>query len=222
MKKLTDSYHNKIPGNYYDLSTAKNSFQRFWHQKRYAEVGRTLEKIRAKMVLDIGCHGGRLTSKILEKIPQAKIFGIDISRQAIDYASKKYPLINFRIARAENIPFDNSMFDLITCFEVLEHLEDPSAAIKEINRTLKNGGNFLILVPTENLLFKIIWSLWTKFGPGKIWQHTHIQKFTDKKLDTLLEKYGFRIIHRKTFLLGMLLLIRAQKNTQTKSFFSPT
>lgn len=211
MNQYLEKKHQSVPPDYYEKGIKSNPFQRFWHKKRFTEVEKFLKKIKAKRVLDVGCHGGKFTSIVSESLSKAKIFGIDISREAISYADKKYPMINFVVARAEHLPFENSSFDLVTCFEVLEHLENPALAIKEINRILKGSGHFLALVPTENILFRTIWFFWSNFGPGKVWQNTHLQKFADHKLDMLLKEFGFRTIRRKTFLLGMLLLIQSQK-----------
>lgn len=211
MKQAPDFYHQQVPGDYYHQAIRKNFLQRFWHLKRFAEIKNLLNDIRAKRILDVGCHGGRFTFEISQKFPQASIYGIDISPAAINFAKKNYPGINFKVAGAEKLPFATSYFDLVACFEVLEHIKSPIKVLKEIRRVLKKGRSFIIVVPTENFLFRFIWFFWSRFGPGRVWRHTHLHKFQNYTLDHLLEQIGFVIVKRKPILFKMLLFILARK-----------
>lgn len=206
-----DLLHNEVPGDYYDQAIHHNIFQKFWHKRRFHEVNKYLPLVKLKTILDIGCHGGTFTSLLKKKYPQASVYGIDVSSDAILYGKKKYKNIIFKIARAENLPFKHNSFDLVTCFEVMEHVDNPQKVLQQIKTVLVKRGQVLFLVPSETLLFKCIWFVWSVFGPGRIWHHTHIQQFDNNKLDILIENNGFQIIKRRTFLLGMLLLLHAQK-----------
>ncbi|OGF99514.1 hypothetical protein A2Y99_02830 [Candidatus Gottesmanbacteria bacterium RBG_13_37_7] len=216
MEKNIDDLHKEVPGNYYHFGIKHNIFQKFWHEKRFQEVGKVVATIPSKKMLDIGCHGGKFTFEMSILIPGAKIYGIDISSQAISYAKKTYPKFSFRTGRAEKLPYSPNNFDLVTCLEVLEHVETPTLVIKEVRRVLKNGEHFVVLVPSENWLFKLIWFFWIRFGPGRIWHHTHLQKFNGRRLENMLKKEGFQIIKKKTCLLDMLLLIDAKKLGATR------
>lgn len=205
--------HNKVPPDYYDKAINNNILQRFWHHQRYYQVNNyfRFNKIKPKEILDIGCHGGKFTNEVWKLFPKAKISAIDISSNAINYAKKKYPQINFINARAEKIPFNKITFDLITCFEVLEHLPNPEIVVNNIYDLLKNKGLFLIMVPSENLLFKFIWFFWTKLGPGRVWKEVHLQKYNHQKLENLLLKNNFKKISTMKFIFGMLSLISCSK-----------
>lgn len=216
MRKDSNFYHRQVPGDYYHQAVRKNFLQHFWHLRRFKEVKNFLNDIKAKKILDIGCHGGRFTFEISQKFSGSSIDGIDISPVAINFAKKKYPTIHFQVARAEKLPFPTNRFDLVTCLEVLEHVKDPVKVLKEIKRVLKKEGNFIVLIPTMNLLFRLIWFTWVHLGPGRVWRHTHVQKFENDSLDNLLEQAGFKIIKRKLFLSGMLLLIQAKRVKQEK------
>ena len=210
MDKLT-LRHSLVSPDHYDRGIRSNIFQRLWHKRRFAEVGKVLDGISPRQVLDIGCHGGTFTEVISKKFLGAEVFGIDISQNAIDYGKKIRPKINFQVASAEKLPFPDHFFDLITCFDTFEHLPDSSKALSQMHRVLAKDGKVIFLIPTESFLFRTVWFFWSRFGPGKVWQGTHIQNFNGGKLDKLLEKSGFKITMRKTINLGMLLLIGAQK-----------
>lgn len=202
----------EVRGDYYDWSIKKNLFQRFWHKRRFLEVKNILNCPRIEKILDVGCHGGRFIYEISKQFPTASIFGIDSSQTAIQYAIKKYPDFHFQIAQAERLPFKDNFFDLVTCLEVLEHVKNPRQVLEEIKRVLKRKGILVILVPSENYLFKLGWFFWVRFGPGRVWQNAHINEFRNNILDSLLRQLGFQVLERKSFLLEMLLLIKAKKN----------
>lgn len=210
-KNILDNIHENVPANYYQKGIKDNNFQHFWHTKRFIEVTRMIDDYKPQKMLDIGCHSGKFTYEISKKIPKTKMYGIDISKEAIEYAKKNYKKISFKVARAEKLPFRNDAFDFITCLEVMEHIENPTLVLKEIKRVVKKSGQIIVLVPSESLLFKIIWFGWIHLGPGKVWNHTHINQFTNHSLDNLLKKGGFKVKKRKLFLLRMLLLIQAEK-----------
>ncbi len=206
-----DHLHEDVPANYYDTSIKRNFLQRYWHYRRFTEVGNLLHSVHATKILDVGCHGGTFSSRIMRIYPKATFNGIDVSKSAIAYAKKKYPKATFMVGRGEKIPYKANSFDLATCLEMMEHVTDPGQVLKEVHRVLKPHGSIVVLVPAENRMFQIVWFLWTHFGPGRVWNHTHVQKFKAKTLDALLKKNGFKVKKRKLFIGDMLLLVHAEK-----------
>lgn len=204
MSKTLLEIHEDVPANHYDNGIKFNIFQRYWHFRRFSEV---LKVIRPTMgpILDIGCHGGLFTKKVISRVGSKQIYGIDISHQAINLAKKRIPYGHFQIVDAHKLPFQSNFFDAIFCLEVLEHVDDPITVIKEIKRVLKKDGYAILLVPTESLLFKIVWFLWTLYYSH--WRHAHVQSFDNSKLDDLVKKLGFKIHLNKKFNLGMLKLL---------------
>ena len=101
-------------------------------------------------------------------------------------------------------------FDLITCLEVLEHVKKPKKALGEMRRCLKDGGWLIVLVPTESLLFRLIWFFWTR-GKGRVWKEAHLQKFNGRRLEELLRQNGLKVDKRTLSHLAMLRAIRAKK-----------
>lgn len=117
-------------------------------------------------MLDLGCGEGRHIFGVMEKFPDLKCIGLDPHIESLDKASEGLKFLesisntktNFLSGSAYSLPFSDDSFDLVVCSEVLEHLHDYKDAIKEINRVLKPGGQFLASVPAE-FPEKICWLL---------------------------------------------------------------
>ena len=108
-------------------------------------------------MLDLGCGEGRHIFGLMEKFPDLKCIGLDPHIESLEKAFEGLKFLesisnsktNFLSGSAYSLPFSDDSFDLVVCSEVLEHLHDYKDAIKEINRVLKPGGQFLASVPAE-------------------------------------------------------------------------
>ncbi len=208
MIKTLLEIHEDVAANHYDQGIKKNLFQKYWHSSRFHQVLEVIRPVEGA-VLDIGCHGGTFTKVILSKIGSKKIYGVDISHSAIEYARKKIPNGHFEVADAASLPYKNNFFEAVICLEVLEHVDNPTMAVSEIYRVLKKNGYAVILVPTDNRLFKLVWSLWTMYYP--VWKHAHVQSFQKNNLENLAKKTGLKVDKVKLFNMGMLKLVVARK-----------
>lgn len=203
--------HKNVPPDWYARGIKENIFQRFWHYRRFRNVGKLIESTGGN-ILDIGCADGTFTKVILNRSKASLVVGIDTLSSSVSYARKRFAKnkkLKFRVAEAENLPFGKDKFDSVFALEILEHVFKPEKVLAEIKRVLKRDGYLVVLVPTENLLFKIIWFFWVRTR-GKIWQGTHVQKFNHKKLEKMIEKFGFEVVAKKNFLLGMMKAVKAK------------
>lgn len=93
-----------------------------------------------KLVLDLGCGTGRVIPILLSK--NIKIVGVDISKKMLNIAKSKTRKSNvkFILADLEQLPFKNNISDAVVCYGVLQYLQNPFKAIKEISRILKQSG----------------------------------------------------------------------------------
>jgi len=114
------------------------------HIARYAFAARLADGVR---VLDIGCGTGYGTAELAQRAQSAT--GIDISADAIAYARQHYPAATFLAAPATAIPFPAASFDLITAFEVIEHLDNWHDLLMEARRLLHPSGTFLVSTPNK-------------------------------------------------------------------------
>ncbi|MBU0597576.1 class I SAM-dependent methyltransferase [Patescibacteria group bacterium] len=198
-----NNFHNAVPSDYYHQGVNKNFLQKLWHNQRKKAI-KAVVQMTGGTLLDLGSHGGYLTEFIAQQTNASKVIVVDISRQAINFIKKNKPDWHAICANIEK-PLDimDQSADIITSFDVFEHLNNPEKTIKEAKRILKPGGSFIIGVPNETLLWKIVWFAWTKFGPGKVWHEVHVQNYSKKSLNDLFLKYGFTKKLELTTHLGM-------------------
>lgn len=146
-------------------------------------------------MLDLGCGEGRHIFGLMEKFPDLKCIGLDPHIESLDKAFEGLKFLesisntktNFLSGSAYSLPFSDDSFDLVICSEVLEHLHDYKDAIKEINRVLKPGGQFLASVPAE-FPEKICWLLSEAYQnqPGG-----HLRIFKKNKLIKEVAEHNF-------------------------------
>lgn len=116
------------------------------HIARYAFAARFAAQAR---VLDMGCGTGYGTAELAQQARSTT--GIDVSADAIAYAQEHYQIRNltFLAASATALPFEPASFDLITAFEVIEHIDNWHELLIEARRLLHPGGTFLVSTPNK-------------------------------------------------------------------------
>ena len=189
-KKLTKIWQ-QVPADYYQKGIEKNLLQRVWHTHKFNTFKKLVEQKSFSKILDVGCASGRMTSEIKKIFPKSIITGTDAYPAAIAYAKKKYPKINFIIADAHKLPFPSNSFDLVTCYETIEHLINPSKALKEIKRDLKKDGTAIVAMDSGVLLFVIIWWLWEKIY-GRVWKGAHLHPLHHTQMERLIHAAEFK------------------------------
>lgn len=128
-----------------------NTPTRIWldHVERYKCACRYVNE---KIVLDISCGTG-YGSKILREAGAIKIVGIDVSEEAVDFARNKYRMdgLEFRVGNILDIDSLENYFDVITCFETIEHIENQKKTFTELRKVLKSEGLLIISSPNRKL-----------------------------------------------------------------------
>jgi len=134
--------------------------------------------------LDIGAGDGAFLEKLLAA-GFSEVMGIEPSKAPIAAAKPEIrPLIREGFFCAEE--FQGQSFDLITCFQTLEHFFDPMDVLRDINALLKPGGAVLLVGHNRRALPNKL--LRTK---SPIFDIEHLQLFSGESLGFLLEKAGF-------------------------------
>lgn len=156
MNKIVKSYiaNVKNPEN-----TRRGRWQLRAMNNRYSMLGvwglSHVNFARKRLVLDVGCGGGKNLERILKQSKQINAVGVDISPASVQVTKKK----NSRAVKdgrlqvvqgqAESLPFASNLFDLVTAFETV-YFWDIEKGIAEVYRTLKKGGQLLIVNESQS------------------------------------------------------------------------
>jgi len=102
-------------------------------------------------ILDIGCgtgHGSNLLARNFKRV-----YGVDISQEAIDYAKKNWQKgnIKFIVGSGTEIPFSKNTFDIAVAFEVFEHIKNWKKFLSELKRVIKRNGLIYISTPNKDV-----------------------------------------------------------------------
>jgi len=100
-------------------------------------------KTSNRSILDIGCGIGG-TAKFMQDHGWGKVLGVDIDEEAIQYAKKTYPDVEFQVCNALNVASIPRQFDIICLFNVLYAIADRNAALEAFNKIAKKNTHLMI------------------------------------------------------------------------------
>ena len=149
---VTRDAEGTVTGNTYDKYGSTNPVVR----RMMENFERTLDELWAKAapasILDVGCGEGVLTHKWAQRLGDRRVVGIDLEDPVIqaEWAKRSAPNLEYRIMKAQNLPFADGEFALASAIEVLEHVPDPAHTVAEMARVAR-GGHLLVSVPREPL-----------------------------------------------------------------------
>lgn len=148
----------------------------------YAHLRSVVEPLGAESLLDAGCGEGETLARMDGLLPD-DVFAVDLSEAAVQFTAARFPTIEVGCHSIDNLPFDNDNFDLVLCLEVLEHLEDPGAALDELARVSRR--NVIVSTPHEPW-FRLGSLLRGKYVSGLGNHPEHVNHWNPRTLGKLL------------------------------------
>lgn len=157
---------------------------------------------RAKNFHEIGCGTGFILLGIKQSLPDLFLSGSDLFIEGLACAEKRLPGVTLFQSDARKIPFEEE-FDIISAFDVLEHIQEDGEVLVQMFKASKRGGGIMVTVPQHPFL----WS--------RVDEHSfHKRRYTRKELVRKATQAGFQDIWCTSFvsfLLPLMFLIRLGK-----------
>jgi SAM-dependent methyltransferase len=147
------------------------------HIRRYAPRGR---------LLDVGCHVGTFIE--LAERAGFEVAGVEPSRWAARRAEERVrgPI---HVGVVEDAPLPEAAYDVVTMWDVIEHLPDPSSTLRSVHAALRPGGVFAVTTMDVEALFPRV--------AGRFWpwyMQMHLVYFSRRTLGELLRSCGFEVV----------------------------
>jgi SAM-dependent methyltransferase len=201
---VTVDREGTVTGNTYDKYGSTNPVVK----RLMAGFERTLDELFAKAapgsLLDVGCGEGVLVEKWARGI-DGRVVGIDLDDPLLhaEWDKRRAPNLEYRVMKAENLPFTDGEFEVATAIEVLEHVPDPEHTVEEMARVARDW--LLVSVPREPMwrgLNMARGAYLKDLGntPG------HLNHWSKRSFVKLLSKHGEVVEARSPFPWTMLLV----------------
>lgn len=176
----TDAYHRLISG------AGENSPVR-WKDRKAALTPYK----QSGTLLDLGCSSGSFLEFMQSE--SWKLYGVEMSAEGARTAERRSKAQVF-VGNILDAPFPRESFDVITCFDVLEHLYEPRQVMARINEWLKPGGIFYVLVPNmESAEARVFGSYWHGLELPR-----HLFHYSPASLKFLAESAGLQEVSLET------------------------
>jgi ubiquinone/menaquinone biosynthesis C-methylase UbiE len=141
------------------------------HRARYLSAAALAE---GRAVLDAGCGTGYGTL-MLAQAGAASVTAIDLADEAVDLTRERVDgRAEVVLGDVHRLPFGDSSFDIVVCFEVIEHMHGQDAVLSEFARVLRPDGFLLISSPNRNV-----------YAPGNPY---HVHEYTPPELGAALSR----------------------------------
>jgi SAM-dependent methyltransferase len=149
---VKDYYRDVETYDWVDVADNLRGLEAFFHRNRARVVRGLTAKYAApgSPILDAGCG----TGLNLRHLPAGST-GIDINPRNIELLRSRLPNHDVVEGDIEAMPFEAGAYGTVLCTEVLEHVPDPAAAIREFRRVLRPGGVLIGSVPARSLIWKL-------------------------------------------------------------------
>jgi ubiquinone/menaquinone biosynthesis C-methylase UbiE len=122
---------------------------------------------RPRVILDVGCGTGQLLGRLAARFPAAELVGADAAAGMIEQARAAVSgdlSVRFVTAFAEELPFPDASFDLVTSTVSFHHWADQRRGLREVRRVLNPGGLFIL---TDALADGWLWEIFAVGGGGR-------------------------------------------------------
>ena len=186
---VTVDREGTVTGNTFDKYGSTNPVVRRLMTGFHASLDELFDEAAPRSILDVGCGEGVLTHEWAQKLSGGRIVGIDLDDPQLHacWAERTAPNLEYRVMKAENLPFEDGEFELASAIEVLEHVPDPQVTVAEMARCASRW--LLVSVPREP-----VWRM-VNMARGAYWKDLgntpgHINHWSKRSFTRMLSEHG--------------------------------
>ncbi|MBI2504134.1 MAG: glycosyltransferase, partial [Candidatus Latescibacteria bacterium] len=148
----------------------------------------------ARRILEVGCAAGELGRHLQERQPGVEVVGVELNPQAADLARRHLArVIEGNIEELPFLPFAEGYFDCVVLGDVLEHLRDPEAVLRQLLAYLHPVGCVVCSIPNirhQSVMLDLMVNGRWRYRDEGLLDRTHLRFFTRIELGELLDRLG--------------------------------
>jgi SAM-dependent methyltransferase len=169
----------------------------FWFRSRNRLIEWTLRNYfpDARTFLEVGCGTGYVLAHLAQALPGLRLVGGELFPEGLAVARRRVPDAELVQLDVHQMPYE-AVFDVVGAFDVLEHIPDDAAALREIRKAVRPNGGLVLTVPQHPRL----WS------PADEFAH-HQRRYARPELVALVESAGWALVRVTSFMMTPLPLM---------------
>lgn len=145
-------------------------------------------------LLDAGCGEGITLEKLVKLFPEAAVVGVDTEPENLEICRTHG--LPVQAGSVYELPFSDASFDTVLFSEVIEHLDAPEQALREIRRVLRPGGRVIIIFPND-FMFKLS-RIMTGMIREAFYDPGHVKQWTPRQIRKTLQALGFTLLSARS------------------------
>lgn len=146
-------------------------------------------------IIDLGTADGRMLDMVHQKYPDAHCAGVEYNQELVDFGKANFPRLDISQGDIQSLDFPDNSFDVAIATAVIEHLQNPRKAMREVKRVLRSGGILVLTAPDP------FWEhIATMVGHLKNDQHNEVMNLV--QLRDLAKTSGFVVLKSQKFMLS--------------------